>query len=366
MKKALATIVLALLAGGGAARAALAMEGVPRYDHIFVIIAENKSFARMAAHPEWAPNLTRLAAQYGSATSFYAETHPSEPNYVAMLGGDTFGIRDDDAYYCKQGMKDSFCGRTGRAGYADHSISARSLTDQLSEHQLSWKGYLEDLPAPGSLMPQWPNAEHPAADKPLDLYAAKHNGFINFVSAHDAPERERMAHLVGFEQLYADLASGGLPNYAEIVPNQCNDMHGLSGANVPADCHGTEALVRRGDAEIGMLAGRIMQSPAWGQGNFAIVITFDEDDGAFGGGPQGCCGYDPSSPANFGGGRIMTLVVTNHGPHPIADPTPYNHYSLLRTVEDAFGISEHLRHAGDSDKGVVAMAPLFAPGSREP
>ena len=46
----------------------------------------------MTAHPEWAPNLNRLAAQYGSATRFYAESHPSEPNYVAMLGGDTFGI----------------------------------------------------------------------------------------------------------------------------------------------------------------------------------------------------------------------------------------------------------------------------------
>jgi hypothetical protein len=54
-------------------------------------------------------------------------------------------------------------------------------------------------------------------------------------------------------------------------------------------------------------------------------------------------------------------VITNRGPHPVADPTPYNHYSLLRTVEDAFGISEHLRHAGDGAKGVVAMAPLFAP-----
>ena len=345
------------------ATAAPGLEGVPRYDHIFVIIAENKSFDRMAGHPEWAPNLTRLAAQYGSATNFYAESHPSEPNYVAMLGGDTFGIHDDDAYYCKPGVKDAFCGRTDRTGYADHSVSARGLMDQLAEHQLSWKGYMEDLPAPGSLIPQWPNQGHPVAGKPFDLYAAKHNGFINFASVHNAPERERMAHLVSFDQLYADLASGDLPSFAEIVPDQCNDMHGLSGADVPADCHGTEALVGRGDAEIGMLTGRIMQSRAWrAQGNFALVITFDEDDGAFGGGPQGCCGYDPSSAANSGGGRIMTLVITNRGAHAIADPTPYNHYSLLRTVEDAFGIGEHLRHAGDSDKGVVAMAPLFAPG----
>lgn len=337
-----------------------ALEGVPCYDHIFVIIAENKSFERMAAHPDWAPNLNRLAAQYGSATNFYAETHPSEPNYVALVGGDTFGIRDDDAYYCKAGVTDPYCGRTGRAGYADHSIAAPSLADQLTAHHLTWKSYAEDRPEPGSLTPRWPNAEHPAAGKPFALYAAKHDGFINFASVHDAPLAERAAHLVDFGQLYADLASGAVPNFATIVPNQCNDMHGLSGADVPADCHGLEGLIHRGDAEIGMLTDKIMQSPAWGTGKSAIVITFDENDGASREGePQGCCGYDPASPANFGGGRIMTLVITNQGPRAINDPTPYNHYSLLRTVEDAFGISEHLGHAGDTEKGVVPMAGLF-------
>jgi len=359
--RAAAAVFLALLSGEGAVSAAPDLEGVPRYDHILVIIAENQSQARMTGHPEWAPNLNRLAAQYGSATRFYAESHPSEPNYIAMAGGDTFGIRDDDAYYCKPGMKDPFCGRTERPGYADHSIAAKSLADQLAERHLTWKNYLEDIPAPGSLVPRWPNADHPAPGKPFSLYAAKHSGLINFASVHDAPEAVRREHLVGFDALFADLASGSMPNYAEIVPNQCNDMHGLSGADVPADCHGAEGLIRRGDAEIGMLVDRIMRAPVWAGGNTAIVITFDENDGgARDGEPQGCCGYDPSSAANFGGGQIMTLVIANHGPRHAADPTPYNHYSLLRTVEDAFGISEHLRHAGDDAKGVVAMRPLFA------
>lgn len=361
MRKNMMALAGALLFAAAPAWAQGADEGVPRYDHIFVIIAENKSFERMTAHPEWAPNLNRLAAEYGSATNFYAETHPSEPNYIAMVGGDTFGIRDDDAYYCKPGVKDRFCGKTGAADYADHAIGARGLMDQLAEHHLSWKAYAEDLPSPGSLMPRWPNADDPAAGKPFALYAAKHDGFINFASVHDAPEAERAVHLVDFTQLDADLASGDVPNYAQIVPNQCNDMHGLSGANVPADCHGTENLIRRGDAEIGMLVDKIMQSPAWGTGNSAIVVTFDENDGASRqGAPQGCCGYDPASAANFGGGRIMTVVITNHGPRHVTDPTPYNHYSLLRTVEDAFAITEHLGHAADGDKGVVAMTPLFA------
>lgn len=121
-------------------------------------------------------------------------------------------------------------------------------------------------------------------------------------------------------------------------------------------------LIKRGDAEIGMLADKIMASPVWrARGNSAIVITFDENDGSErDAGVQGCCGFDPSSKANFGGGRIPTLVITNHGPGPVADPTPYNHYSLLRSTEAAFGIEEYLSHAAETGKGVTVMSPLFA------
>ena len=95
--------------------------------------------------------------------------------------------------------------------------------------------------------------------------------------------------------------------------------------------------------------------------NTAIVITFDENDAAERNtGPQGCCGYDPHSKANFGGGHIVTIVITNHGPRHLADATPYNRYSLLRTTEAAFGINQYLRHAADPSKGVVTLTPLFA------
>jgi hypothetical protein len=68
----------------------------------------------------------------------------------------------------------------------------------------------------------------------------------------------------------------------------------------------------------------------------------------------------PDAVSNFGGGHIPTIVITNHGPRGLADPTPYNHYSLLRTIEDAFRLPEHLGRAADTDQGVVAMTPLFA------
>ena len=375
----LAAIFAAFLLAWAPAQAAgglrpAARPAMPRYKHIFVIVGENKGFNQLMDHPELTPNLHRLAAEYGLASQFYSEVHSSEGNYIAMVGGDTFGIHDDDAFFCKPGVRSEFCEKSAQPGYVDHSVRATSLMDQLAAHHLTWKGYFEDLPAPGSLTPRWPTAMYPLAGKPNALYAAKHNAFVSFARVNQAPWAWRADHWVGFNQLDADLASGDLPNYAHIVPNQCNEMHGMGGGDgpdVPADCNGDTnlaGLIRRGDAEIGMLIGKIMQSKVWRDpGNAAIVITFDENNKEERrSGPQGCCGYDPHSRANFGGGHIVTIVITNHGPRRVVDPTPYNHYSLLRTTEAAFGIRHYLGHAADRNKCVVAMTPLFAAQTRRP
>lgn len=347
---------------GGEPAAARAPGAIPRYQHIFVIIDENKSYGEIIGARSIAPNINRLAAQYGQATQFYAEVHPSEGNYVAMLGGDTFGIHDDDAYYCRPRMHDRFCPKSGSAGYADHTVTAPSLLDQLQSRGLTWKAYMESIPSPGSAAVRWPTRDKPVAGVPTQAYAVKHNGFMAFKAVQDDPRRAEK--IVGFDVLERDLASGKLPNYAHIVPNQCNDMHGRDpGPNVPADCNksNTDALIRRGDQVVAKLVGQIMHSAVWAAaGNVAIVITFDENGKAERNeGAQGCCGYDPRSRANFGGGRIPTIVITNHGVRGVRDSTPYNHYSLLRTTETAFGISEHLGQAGNTAAGVKDMTALF-------
>lgn len=346
-----------------ATSAAPARAAMPRYTHILVIVAENKGYDLVLGPRTAAPNLKRLALRYGLASQFFAEGHPSEGNYVAMLAGDTFGIHDDDAYYCKPGTRDTWCTKSRRADYVDHTLSARSLMDQLKERGLTWKAYMESLPAPGSLVVRWPTADRPVAGLATQLYAAKHNGFVNFRNVQQDPERA--AKIVDFDALYHELDRGELPNYAQIVPNQCNDMHGRdAGTDVPVDCRKTNvrALVARGDRVIATVVGHIMASAAWGASeNCAIVITFDENDKEERTGPdQGCCGNDPGSAANSGGGRIPTIVITNHGPRGVIDNTPYSHYSLLRTTEAAFGIDEYLGHAADEGKGVVLMTPLFA------
>jgi hypothetical protein len=363
-------LLLAGLIGAVGARAAqvrddaaMAEAPMPRYTHIFVIVEENKGYEQIIGSSTLAPNIQRLAQGYGLASEFYAEVHPSEGNYLAMLGGDTFGIHDDDAFYCKPGRRDTWCPKSSRSDYVDHTVRAPSLMDQLQAHHLSWKGYMESIPEPGSLAVRWPSSQQPVTGVPLELYAAKHNGFMSFETVQQDPRRAE--HIVGFDQLYRDLESGQMPNYAHIVPNQCNDMHGRdSGAAVPPDCHkkNLRGLIARGDRVLGELVQRIMDSPVWrADGNTAIVITFDENEkDERTTGDQGCCGYQPGSAANSGGGKIPTVIVTNHGPRGIVDPRPYNHYSLLRTTEAAFGIDDYLGHAAEEHAGVYTMTPLFA------
>ena len=351
-------LVVGALAIGQPARAREhAFEGVPRYEHVLVIVEENKDYAQIM-DPQIAPNISRLAARYGDAARFYAEVHPSEANYVALLGGDTFGIHDDDAFYCTAGSTRKMCDHASEPGYADHSIRTPQLGDQLAQAGLSWRGYYEDLPEPGSMDVTASDPSFDNGTRKTALYASKHSGFMNFVDVQSAPDRA--LHIVGFEELRRDLASGDLPNFALIVPNQCNEMHGLSGDGVPADCQSANkaGLIRRGDKVVGELVRGIQATQAWkGRDNVAIVITFDESGDK---GREGCCGVTPGATSNFGGGHIPTVVITNHGPRRVKDQTPYSHYSLLRTIEDAFGIEQHLGHAGDTAGGVQPMIKLFA------
>ena len=359
-------IALIMFVIGYAMRAGAAELPVPRYDHIFVIVEENHTADQVLGTGK-SPTLDRLAAQYGVATNFYAETHTSEPNYVAMIAGDTLGIRDDDAFYCKPKSTQEGCEDADSDDYVDHTDYTPGFMDQLRERGLTWKGYFEDIPEAGSLVVRSPVQDEPDPGKPRSLYAAKHNPFVNFKSVQDDPRRAE--HIVGFDALEADAASGNLPNFAFIVPNQCNDMHGLVGTHVPWSCLyiNQSRLVERADKRLASLIDTLTKTLAWtGKGNTAIVITFDENDsGSSGDHPEGCCGSGPDDPHNPGGGWIATIVMTNHGPRALKDPTPYNHYSLLRTMEQAFGIRNYIGHAADEDKGVVAMTPLFdvTPGS---
>ena len=231
-----------------------------QYAHIFVIVEENRGFDQIIGNPS-APNINRLAETYGLATRFYGEVHPSQANYIAMIAGSTFGIHDDDAWYCTPAKEDADCPKSKRPDYVDHTIRSKSLMDQLDSADLTWKGYFESIPEPGSKAV----FSSGASGEPDRLYGAKHNAFLDFASVQNDSRLARK--IVGFDQLAKDLASGDPPNYAHVIPNQCNEMHGMdvNAPGVPADCaySNDQGLIARGDKEIGELVQQIQASSAW-------------------------------------------------------------------------------------------------------
>jgi hypothetical protein len=124
-------------------------------------------------------------------------------------------------------------------------------------------------------------------------------------------------------------------------------MHGTQG------CTGDATIIPAGDQYVATTVGEIMASSSWRHGNNAIVITWDEDD--FSPTNLGCCDANP------GGGHVATIVIANHGVRGVQDSTPYNHYSLLRTIEGAFRVG-CLQNACDS-ANVRPMTALFENGA---
>jgi hypothetical protein len=319
-----AALVIAF--GSQPASATSSTASSPRYDHIFVIIEENHGFLDVIGNAA-APNLNALAKQFGLATNYFGVTHPSEPNYVAFLGGNSFGIADDNPYFM-------------------NAIAKPNLITQLDAAGISWKAYLQGSPHPGYTGICYPVRCNGSPD--IDpLYVSKHDAIQNFTTALNPADWSRQ---VPIEQLDVDLASSQLPTFNYIIPDECHDEHGdppycLDSGNPgdPQDQH----LVAFGDSYLGHLVSRITSASFWAKGNNAIAVIYDEgDDNA------GCCD------AANGGGQVAAVVVTSHGPRGVTDGTAYNHYSLLQTIQRSLGLS-CLEFTCDT-ANVKSLAPLFA------
>lgn len=308
-------------AGAGGRSSARAVH----YGHVFVIVEENHGFSDVIGNPA-APNLNALARRYGLATRYFAVAHPSEPNYVALLGGSTFGVRNDNPYYLNR-------------------VHRPSLVSQLDRAGISWRAYLQSLPHAGYQGICYPAYCNGTPDKD-PLYVAKHNPIVNYTSSWNRRDRARQ---VPAEQLRSDLRRNRVPAFGLIVPDECHDQHGdppyCVDSGTPRDPQ-DQRLVATGDEYLGRTVSAITHARFWSRGNNAIVIVYDEGDNA-----AGCCG------AKAGGGRVSTVVIASHGPRRLADRTPYNHYSLLKTIERNFGLG-CLAHACDA--GVRRMSRLLA------
>ena len=260
--------------------------GTPGFDHVFVIVMENKGYSEIMGSSQ-APYINSLASRYGLATNFHAVTHPSLPNYLSLTGGDTFGITTD----CTSCW-----------------VNAANITDRVEAAGRSWKAYEESIPGPCFVGDSYP-------------YAQKHDPFIYFNDIRT--NSARCNRVVPYTQLAADLGSvASTPSYGFITPNMCDDTH---------DCS-----IVTGDQWLSTNVPSILNSPAFTTQNSALFITWDEDDSS-------------------GGNQVVTVVAGPQVKPGYRSSAPYTHYSLLKTIEDAWALPA----LTGNDGGATPMSDFF-------
>jgi phosphatidylinositol-3-phosphatase len=242
------------------------------------------------------PYISHLARSYSLATQMYALRHPSLPNYLALTSGSTHGI-------------DSDC--------TDCTVPGAGLAGQLAARKISWRAYMEDLP-------------HPCfGGSGSRDYAKKHDPFMYFTAIAENPAL--CNRVVPFNRLAPDERSGRLPSFIWITPNLCHDMH---------DCDpavGDRFLVATIPPLLRSLGRRGL-----------LVLTWDE-----GSSDSGCCRL-------ASGGHIVTILAGGLARAGGRMRTPADHYSVLQTIEDLFGLP---RLAGARCVCTPSLAPLLRRGS---
>jgi phosphatidylinositol-3-phosphatase len=264
---------VAPVGSGIAAASSTPGSGLPAFKHVYLIILENREYGAIVGSGA-APYLNSLVAKYGQLTNLYAETHPSEPNYIALTSGGLQGTNSDGAY----------------------NLNVPNLFDQIETSERTWHVYAQGFPGncyAGSVTGSVTDGTGAAGD-----YARKHNPAISYTSISGNPARcANITKLAGFDPAAAD--------FEMIVPNQINDMHSSS--------------VGAGDAFLKEFVPQITGSPAFADS--VLFITWDEG----------------TTNLN-GGGRIATIVASpNMTPGSHFDG-PATHYSMLRTIELAWGM----------------------------
>jgi hypothetical protein len=238
---------------------------------------ENKEYGSVIGSSS-APYINGLANTYGLATQDYAISHPSLPNYLALTAGSTFGITSD----C------TTCW-----------VNSTNLADQIESSGRSWKAYMESMPSACLIGSS-------------GTYVQKHDPWIYYNDIRTNTAR-CAAHVVPYTQFGPDMANGNVANFVWITPNLCNDMH---------DCS-----VGTGDTWLSQNVPTILNSSAYKNGG-VLFIVWDEGSTS-----AGCC-------TDAAGGHIALLVISPLGKAAFKSTTAETHYSLLRTIEDSWGLPE--------------------------
>jgi phosphatidylinositol-3-phosphatase len=382
-------LLFLLVFNPSASAAPNAHSGIPPIHHVFVITLENKNFSATFGPGSDAPYLAEtLRAKGALLTQYYGTGHNSLDNYIAMMGGQATTPQtsaDCNTYADFQQTGTAPDGQAVGQGCV-YPASVKTLANQMMDAGLSWKGYMGDMgndPARESSTCGHPQlnaldltekAEAPSAAVPQgDMYATRHDPFMYFHAIIDSPSCKD--HVVNLSQLKTDLRSiATTPNFSFITPNLCDDGHDSPCANgAPGGLKSINVFLQK-------LIPEILNSPAY-QKDGLILINFDEGgagtiqqsaagvlvtvDGAT------CCdqqegpnlgrqypvtathmSHGPivtTTTLNFGGDRTGALLLSKYiRPGTVTD-VPYNHYSLLKSLEEIYGIHQYLGYAGQKD-----------------
>jgi acid phosphatase len=246
------------------------------FDQVVIVVLENEGTDQALADP-YVSSLTRKAAWF---SHYHAITHPSFPNYLAIVAGTTFGIDTD---------------------HRPAPLKGATIADRLEERKLTWKSYAEDYPGGCYLGSGAGAGKLTPTAAPTELYVRKHVPLLAFSSIEN--NSARCAHVVGASQFLRDARAGKLPNYSFYTPNMFNDGHDTS---LGVSTKWLQGFVRALEGTVAMHQRTL------------VVITWDEGSGR--------------------DNRVLTLLLGNVV-NPGKYPTSLTHYSLLRTIEDNFGLS---------------------------
>ena len=167
-------------------------------DHVFLVVLENHSFGQVMGNPAM-PYLNSLASAHSMAADYFADAHPSIPNYFMLTTGNL------------QTFDDNFSG----------TITDNNLVRALNSANKSWKAYVESLPSVGYTGPD------------AGTYLKHHNPFSYLSDVTGSPTQA--ANMVPFSQFSSDLAAGSLANFVYLMPDSQNDAHDCPGGAATCD-----------------------------------------------------------------------------------------------------------------------------------
>ena len=269
--------------------------GVGAIKTVFLIVMENHNWSSIKGNGS-APYINGLLATAAHAEAYYDNpkaAHPSEPNYLWLEGGDNFAILDDNN------------------PSVNHQATTQHLVTALTTAGVSWRAYAEGIS--GNNCPITVTG----------LYAPKHMPMVYFDDiAGNPPSAGNATCKAGvrpYSELAADLTGNKVARYNFIVPDQCNDMHNTVGC-------ATLDSVKNGDTWLAAEVPKLLSSQAYADGG-AIFITWDESEG----------GENP----------IGMIVLSSKAKVGYSNTTKYYHSSMLRTVQEIFGVTPLIRDAAN-------------------